>query len=245
MLIRHLQALFIVCAMTVGVVPGLRAQDGVIRGRVTDSAGVAIADADIAIVEVHALTRTNAEGRFTLTKIPTGEHEISVRRLGYKPETVKAVVGDMSYSYDVTMMAQAATLDGVESRAEMKLRLGIEEFYRRRARGAGGAYFTRDEIIKRNARRTSDVLTNSPGLRVVNGRGGTGVRFNAKRQCTPSLWLDGQEVHNMEVDAIPVSDIEGMEVYTGPSTVPMQFSHGWSGTDCGTIVIWTRIPGST
>ena len=60
-----------------------------------------------------------------------------------------------------------------------------------------------------------------------------------------AIWLDGQEVRDMELDNIPVNDIEGMEIYSGPSTTPMQFSHGWSRTDCGAIVIWTRIPGSS
>jgi uncharacterized lipoprotein YbaY len=241
---RHLHSMFVGCVIAMGVAATARAQDGVIRGRVMDSAGVAIPEADVAIVELHALTRADAGGRFTISKVPRGEHEVSFRRLGYAPTTIKAVVGDMAYSYDVTLAAQAATLAGVDVKANMKLRLGIEDFYRRRARGSGGVFFTRAEIIERNAHRATDVLRNTAGLRIVSGRGGTSVRFNAKRQCAPVLWLDGQEVRNMEVDAIPVTDIEGMELYSGPSTTPMQFSHGWSSTDCGTIVIWTRIPGS-
>jgi hypothetical protein len=238
-------SLFVACVLAVSIAGAARAQDGIVRGRVTDSAGVAIVDADVAIVEVHALTRTDVLGRFTLTKLPRGEYVVSVRRLGYQPAIVKAVVGDMAYSYDVTLSQQAATLGGVDVNADMKLRLGIEDFYRRRASGSGGTFFTRNEITARNPRRTTDVLRNSPGLRIVASRNGNGVRFNGKRQCAPALWIDGQEVRDMELDNIPVNDIEGMEIYSGPSTTPMQFSHGWSRTDCGAIVIWTRIPGSS
>lgn len=244
MLTRHLHSLLAAGVMAASVAATALAQDGAVRGRVTDSAGVAIADADVAIVEIHALTRTDGQGRFTLSKVPRGEHELSVRRLGYQPTTVKTVVGDMEYSYDVTMSQQAAVIDAVNVNADLKLRLGIEDFYRRRARGSGGVFFTRTEIAARNAHRTSDVLRTTPGLRIVTGRGGTGVRFNGKRQCAPAIWLDGQEVRNMEIDAIPVTDVEGMELYSGPSTTPMQFSHGWSGSDCGAIVVWTRIPGT-
>jgi hypothetical protein len=242
---RHLHSLLAACVMVASFTATALAQDGVVRGRVTDSAGVAIADADVAIIEIHELTRTDAQGRFTLAKVPRGEHEVSVRRLGYQPATIKAVVGDMAYSYDVTMAQQAATIGGVDVNADVKLRLGIEEFYRRRARGSGGVFFTRSEIADRNAHRTTDVLRNSPGIRIVASRNGNGVRFNGKRQCAPAIWLDGQEVRDMEVDAIPVTDIEGMELYSGPSTTPMQFSHGWSHSDCGAIVIWTRIPGTS
>jgi hypothetical protein len=244
MSIRFLSSLFVASIVAAGAAGTAAAQDGVIRGRVTDSAGVAIADADVAIVEIHALTRTDAEGRFTLANVARGPHEVSIRRLGYKPTAVNAMVGDMAYSYDVVMYPQPSTIGGVEVTAEMKLRLGIEDFYRRRARGSGGVFFTRTEIAQRNAHRTTDVLRNSPGMRVVSGRNGTGVRFNGKRQCAPALWLDGQEVRDMEVDNIPVTDIEGMEIYTGPASTPMQFSHGWSHTDCGAIVIWTRVPGT-
>ena len=240
---QHLRSLLAACVIAATTAVAAVAQDGVIRGRVTDSTGVAVPDADVAIVEIHALTRTDAQGRFTISKVPRGEHEVSVRRLGYQPTTIKAVVGDMAYSYDVTLSQQAAALAGVDVNAETRLRLGIEDFYRRRARGSGGVFFTRAEIAERSAHRTSDVLRNTPGLRIISTRAGIGVRFNSKRQCAPAVWLDGQEVRNMEVDAIPVTDIEGMELYSGPSTTPMQFSHGWSGSDCGAIVIWTRIPG--
>src|SRR6185312_16328428 len=135
-----------------------------------------------------------------------------IRRLGYKPAAVNAVVGDLEYSYDVTLSAQPAEIAGVTVDAsETKLRLGIEDFYRRRSRGAGGVFVTREEILARDARKPTDMLRNSPGLRVVSGRAGSGIRFTSKRNCTPSLWLDGQEVREMELDNIPVSDIEGME----------------------------------
>lgn len=244
MSIRHLSSLLAAALLAVAAGETARAQDGVVRGRVADSAGVSIPDADVAIVAIHALSRTDAQGRFAISKVAPGEYEISIRRLGYKATTVKAVVGDIAYSYDVVLFAQAATIGGVEVTADMKLRLGIEDFYRRRARGIGGMFFTRNEIAQRNAHRSTDVLRNSPGIRIVSGRGGTGVRFSGKRQCTPALWLDGQEVRDMELDNIPVSDIEGMEIYTGPASTPMQFSHGWSRTDCGAIVVWTRIPGT-
>jgi hypothetical protein len=199
----------------------------------------------VAIVAVHLLTRSDAQGRFTFSKLAPGQYEVSVRRLGFRPTSVKAVVGDLAYSYDIVMMPQAATLAGVDVNANARLRLGIEDFYRRRARGMGGTFFIRSEIIARNAHRTTDVLRNTAGLRVV----GRGVRFtgsaSAPRGCIPTLWLDGQPVDGMEVDNIAVTDIEGIELYSGPSETPMQFSQRVSHLDCGTIVIWTRIPGSS
>lgn len=223
-------------------------QDGTIRGIVKDSTGKAIGDADVSIVALHQLTRTDDGGNFMFTKLPRGEHEVMVRRLGYNVETIKVQVNEMAYSYNVTMTAQPVVLAGMETNAEKRLRLGIEDFYRRRARGSGGTFFTRDDIAARNARRTTDVLRTAPNLHVVHTRTGNGIRFSSTSSkgggCIPVIWLDGQEVQGMEVDDIPVTDIEGMEVYSGPATTPMQFSQKSSKQACGAIVVWTRIPGT-
>lgn len=236
--------LFATVLLLAGFVDGAIAQDGVLRGIVKDSTGAAIADADVAIVALHKLTRTDARGGFSFDRMPRGEHEVSVRRLGYQPTTVKTTVGDLVLSFEIVMPSQATAVAGVTvDAAAARLRLGIEEFYRRRASGMGGQYFTRQEILARNAHRTTDVLRNTSGVRIV----GRGVRFTGSgtgaRGCIPTLWLDGQAVQGMELDNIPVTDIEGMELYSGPSETPLQFSHHASRTDCGTIVVWTRIPG--
>ena len=225
-----------------------RAQDGTIRGTVSDSMGKPIQDADVAIVELHQLTRTDAGGRFTFTKLPRGAHEVSIRRLGYAPDSIKVIVNEMAYAYNVTLLAQAAVLQGIEVDAsEARLARGIEEFYRRRARGSGGTFYTRDDILAHNTHRTSDVLRTAPGVRFVRTRTGSGLRFSAsaggRRDCIPVVWLDGQPVEGMEIDDVPANDIEGIELYSGASTTPMQFSQRQNKDNCGAIVIWSRIPG--
>jgi hypothetical protein len=56
------------------------------------------------------------------------------------------------------------------------------------------------------------------------------------------MWIDGQRAPGIEIDELPVNDIEGIELYRGASTTPAQFWQG-SGPSCGTVVIWTRTPG--
>jgi hypothetical protein len=49
----------------------------------------------------------------------------------------------------------------------------------------------------------------------------------------------------MELDQIPANDIEGIELYRGASTTPAQFWQGSTqNTFCGTIVVWSRLPGT-
>jgi hypothetical protein len=245
------------CALWIGVGARLAfaplaapAQQGVVRGTVVDLTGTPVRDADVSIVSIHRLTRSDSLGRFELTRLDAGTYELSVRRLGFVPQDVTVVVSDaISYAYRVVLDAQPAEVPGVSVSAEnQRLRLGIEDFYRRRARGAGGSFFMRQDIADRHAKLTSDVLRTAPGIRLVRTRNGQAVRFvggsSLHRECVPDLWLDGQLARGLEADQVPVNDIEGIEVYSGPSTTPMQFSHAQARDACGVIVIWTRIPGS-
>lgn len=230
------------------VAPGsLPAQARAIHGRVTDSTGVGIRDADVGIVAQRRLLRTDDSGRFVIAQLPPGVHEITVRRLGYTPRRLLVDADTVHDTLRVRLRAEPFVLEGVAiSARDTRLRHGIEEFYRRRVKGVG-TYWTRDDIEHYNTQRTSDVLRTAPGIRLVRVSSGMGVRFNAtsivRRDCTPMIWLDGQRAPGLEVDDVLTRDIEGIELYSGPSTTPMQFSQYASSSTCGTIVIWTRIPG--
>ena len=56
------------------------------------------------------------------------------------------------------------------------------------------------------------------------------------------IWLDGQRAPGMELDDIPAVDVEAMELYRGVSTTPSEFAY--PPPRCGTIVVWTRLPGN-
>jgi hypothetical protein len=221
----------------------LRGQQAVLRGVVADSAGTPISAADVAIVALHRLTHTDDRGRFVFDALPTEELQISVRRMGYAPKIVRVKLTGAADSTRVTLTELPEQLQGVTA-TQQRARMEIEQFYRRRARGPG-TFFTRDEIEDRHAISLSDVLRMAPGVQVVRAPAGNGVRFTtgaARRNCMPLIWLDGQKAPGMEVDQIPLSDIEGIELYQGASTTPAQF---WQNTmtTCGTIVVWTRLPG--
>ena len=218
----------------------------VVRGVVTDSTGAPIPMVDVGIVSLHRLTRTDDDGRFALNRIGGDTVEVSFRRLGYGPRSLRLPVP--SESLRVVMAEQAEVLDPTEVSARTRrLRLGVEEFYRRRTLGTG-TYFTREEIEARHPHATSDVLRNTPGIRFVRSGSGLGIRFSStsivRRDCMPMIWIDGQKAPSMEIDDIPVNDIEGIELYSGASTTPLQFSQQMRNSTCGTIAVWSRVPGS-
>jgi hypothetical protein len=235
------------------VVVGARAdaQTGTLRGVVTDSAGKPLAEADVAIVALHQLARSDAQGHFVFAKLPFGAVEVSVRRLGYLPQKIEANVSEgMEFSYSIALAPQPEILEAVRvSAAEKRRHLNVEEFYERRARGVG-QYVTRGEILKMRVSQPSDVLRQTPGVQLVRVGSGHGIRFTkvssmrrGGAQCAPTIWVDGQRADGLEIDDISLNDIEGIELYNGNSTTPAQFWRG-NTNQCGTVVVWTRIPGT-
>ena len=238
-----------VALLVLGAVTAHAQQQGTLRGTVTDSAGKPLGDVDVAIVALHQLVRTDAQGRFVFAKLPFGDVELSVRRIGYQPQTVAAnVTQGMEFAYTIALIAQPEVLETVTvNAAERRRHLNVEEFYERRARGLG-QYITRADIEKKRASQPSDVLRETPGVMLVSVNGGHGVRFtkvvSMKRggQCVPTMWVDGQRAEGLEIDDLSLNDIEGIELYNGNSTTPAQFWRG-NTNQCGTVVVWTRIPG--
>ena len=223
------------------------AQQSLLRGIVTDSAGDPIAEAAVAIVALRQATRTDDAGHFTFSKLPLGELEVSVRRIGYEPKTVKiTITTSVIDSIKVRLKDLPEVLSAMSvSVTEQHRRQGIEDFYWRRARGLG-AFFTKEEIRARNVSAPSDMLRSTPGIRFVRAGGGKGIRFistSSRRECMPTIFLDGQRAVGLEIDDLSAQDIEGMELYQSLASTPPQFFNG-GGTPCGVIVVWSRVPGT-
>lgn len=238
-----------IVAVTMMCAERAEAQKGRLTGLVRDSAGAPVPEADVSIASAHLLTRTDNAGAFVLPRVDPGQTEVSVRRLGYMPLSLQVDVRpNASDTLIIVMVAQALELPGVAIDEQTKRHmLWIEDFYRRRAKGIGGTYYTRDDIEARHASRLSDVLREAPGVRFIRTRGGSGIRFdspaNFRRDCVPQYFVDGQRVPNLEIDDLSARDVEGIELYAGPSSTPTQFQQG-AVTSCGTVVIWSRVPGT-
>jgi hypothetical protein len=214
-------------------------------GAVRDPGGAPI---EGAIIEIHGVSaRSDSRGAFRLFTSNVDTVTMGIRRLGYAP--VSALLTTRNRQWDtvvVEMDPVPQELAAVKASAA-KARLGLRDFDERRARGAG-QFFTRADITARNTARTSDVIRDARGVRLVRLRnGGNGARFAAfsgsRGACAPNLWIDGQLVADAEVDDVPATDLEAIELYENWTSTPHEFSKG-SAVPCGTIVLWTRISGS-
>jgi len=214
-------------------------------GAVRDPGGAPI---EGAIVEIHGVSaRSDSRGAFRLFTSNVDTVTMGIRRLGYAP--VSALLTARNRQWDTVVVEMdpiPQELAAVKASAA-KARLGLHDFESRRALGAG-QFYTRADIAARNAAHTSDVIRDARGVRLVRLRsGGYGARFasfsGSRAGCMPNLWIDGQLVPGAEVDDVVATDIEAIELYENWTSTPNQFSKGTS-LPCGTIVIWTRVPGS-
>jgi len=218
-------------------------------GIVRDSAGAPV---EGATVEIRGGTaRTDARGTFVLFTVNIDTVTLSVRRLGYV--AISALLTARNRQWDtvlVDMERTAQRLTGVEvAAAPTRRALALRDFDERRAKG-NGVFITRDEIAAHNTSRLSDILRTKRGVNIVRLRNGYyGVRFvsytgKGTATCAPEMFVDGQRARGMEIDDLLTHDIEAMELYENWSTTPFQFtSQNSAAVPCGTIVIWTRIPG--
>ncbi|MBL0169172.1 MAG: hypothetical protein IPP90_00375 [Gemmatimonadaceae bacterium] len=223
-------------------VPASRRQ---LVGVVRDAAGAALEGVSVAIPG--STVRTDLRGAFELFTADIDTVTISLRRVGYEPVDALLTARNRMWDTVLVQMEQTAQRLGNVKVTENRTRgaLGIRDFEERRARGIG-TFITRADILERGASRLSDMLRTKRGVNVVRGK----VRFVAntagsrQTSCQPDIWLDGTRSRGMEVDEILPSTVEAMELYPYFSTTPVEFQPiGANTTPCGTIVIWTRIPG--
>lgn len=218
-------------------------------GIVRDSRGVGLEGAFVEVLG--AATRTDAKGAFRLSTPDIDTATITIRLAGFGP--LEALISTRNRMWDTVMVELeqlSQLLSGVKIEEDRgRQREGLLGFEERVKQKVSGVFITRDDIVKRNTARLSDVLQTRRGINLVRlAPGRYGARFatysGSRAACIPDMWLDGQRVRGMEIDDLPANTVEGLELYDSFATVPFQFSHTANAVPCGTIVAWTRPPGT-
>jgi hypothetical protein len=62
------------------------------------------------------------------------------------------------------------------------------------------------------------------------------------QHCQLQVFLDGIEMPPLDINeyALP-KELAGIELYLGPSTLPLQYKSTSGGGFCGVILLWTRV----
>ena len=98
-------------------------QTGSITGAVTDSSGAVVPAAEVTVHNVATnasrTTNSNSTGAFTLTDLPVGAYELTVRKEGFKTYRLASVDLSVAHALNLTATLQpGATSEAVEVRAD-------------------------------------------------------------------------------------------------------------------------------
>jgi Carboxypeptidase regulatory-like domain len=226
-----------------------------LSGTITTSDGAPIPGAEIGLPELRRAVTSDSAGKFTFDSLPPGKFAVRVRRVGYRPVELAAVV-DAGEAKTVRVALERGSQELPEVQVvgtqlkpiEYGWTTRYDDFFRRRSVGLGH-FLTRTDIDKRRPFRTANLLEGIAGIRLRYydlTPTGTGVEFQRCEQV--SVWQDGRKLTTLDVagDATRVlgelinqtipSQIELVEVYTGPAEMPAEFLDN----SCAAIVIWTR-----
>jgi hypothetical protein len=248
----HLQAiaervlLSTVLLLTAAVPIGAQAVHGKLSAGKTDAPinGAAIALVTDDTSATPEIVTTDGTGAFVLSVPGPGIYRVRVAAPGQpaalSPEVELAAGDDINLG--VRLAADSVFLRPVSVTTKNKsTKRSLTGFAERAKAHTFGNFITRDEIEKRKPLFVSDLLATVPGLQVVPSPRGVGNEVLTTTGCRPAVYLDGLRypLRGESIDHIvnPM-DIEGIEVYSNPAEVPVEYQG--PGSSCGAIVIWTR-----
>lgn len=219
-----------------------------LSGHVTDtSTGRAIRNAQVILLSDSRSVSTDSVGHFRFDSLPVGQLQLLIRASFFPARRIivdltPGLNPERGIALDSTAfgrLAAAQTLPPVDVSATAPVRnYRLAGFERRRSNGRG-QYLTEEDIIRSGAYTLADAVK---GMRGVNyecgGGGGCFVRMaRAPMQCTPEYIVDDQVMNDFG-PFTPIRDIVAVEVYTGPTELPGEYSGRNGG--CGVVVVWTR-----
>jgi hypothetical protein len=193
-----------------------------------------------AVGDTRAITDT--AGRFTVIGLPAGSTSVTVRRLGFAPTITRILLADGRIdSIHFTLVLLPAYLPSLVADAEAGDRIRLADFYRHRETGLG-FYFNRRQIDSIRVSQMSDLMRRIPGIRMMSDRSGRPqLRMSRSGNCPPDFWIDGQRAPYLNVDDVPLWDVEALEVYRGPTGLPPEYNVRFGNPGCGAVIIWTRL----
>ena len=226
---------------------------GVIKGRVIDPATEhQVSDASIVVVADMVQATSDSLGRFVIRVRRAGTNVLTVRRLGYEARSFAIEVpSNDTAEVQLPLERTATQLDTVTVVDRPAVSPRLDAFEQRLRAKRGGWFLTRAQIDSQHPIETADLLRRAVGVEVV--RKDLRTRILSKRGmvwnyrtmqaelCTMPVGVDGRIMEQeFDINTIPSADIHGIEVYSGPSSVPTEYLGSMPNNFCGLVMVWTR-----
>ena len=225
---------FFATLFVLALLPATVTAQGTITGRVIDQDTQApVIGAQVVIVGTQRGALTDAEGRYSITGVPAGTHDVRARRVGYAQSVQRVTVSDGgSASAAFTLASSATRLEEVVVNAVT----GQEQ--RRAEQGTNTGNINVGDLNKGPITKMADVLQGRVAgvtLQSAGGSSGSGQRVRVRGANSlslsnePLLYLDGVLISNgkggistgggdySRLNDLNPEEIEDIEILKGPA----------------------------
>jgi hypothetical protein len=270
MRLRHLAIPIRSLIAALGLASSLAGAQGtaIVRGRITLGEKNPLAGATVIVedsLRARTTARTDAAGRFQMRVKAPASYQLAVTRVNTTPtvgpqfEVIPEDTIDANVQVPLVASDTLQSLDSVLVTATgVAPTRRLQEFESRRLNRAGTFFVTRAEIEKRAPVDAWQMLQHSPGIKIRQGgdNGGGMYAVTARAQqtnlnsrlpdtpCYLRVLVDGvllpDEMPDLNRVMPKPSEIHGIEVWAGPSSIPPQYGGSGSGKWCGMIAVWTK-----
>ncbi len=156
--------------------PAVSAQQGAttITGRVTGEEGRALQGATVVLAGSELAARTSETGMYRLERVPSGAQRLTVRLIGYQPQTITLNVGAEPLQRDIVLVVSAQALESVNIAGQ----LGQAEAFNRQREAPNIKNVVSSEHIERFPDpNVSAVIRRMPGVAATSDRGEPGSLY--------------------------------------------------------------------
>lgn len=214
-----------------------------VSGVVTREGARSNAGTRVELMGTGVVAVTNESGEFTMRNVPSGTRVLLIRHVGFVAQVVPVDLSSrVERQVKVTLPKFVELLDPVLVSARRAASLENVGFTRRRKDGAG-FFIGPEQLETQRYAFLSDILRQVPSLRVSYGAHGDIVMpaRGVTSGCV-QYYLDKAPYVEMTLGDVnrfvAAREIVAIEVYD-PISTPVEYVR--SGSDCTTILIWTRI----
>lgn len=245
---RSLRA-FLLALLTLALAPAAgAAQDGVIRGIVTDTGGRPLENVEVVSVNARRSTRTGKDGRFILAKLPFGQQLIMARSPGYQPadRAVNMLDANMpELQFRMRRVVQA--LDTMRIVSHDGCAAYDYAGFDCRRRAGIGQFRGPDELAALRSYYWADMFEGLPGLRREPKRDPIigqdwWIASTTGWRCLAEGWNGRHRTADLE--NVRPSDIVAVEHYETYEKVPAAYKRlAWPNQQdkpCALVMYWTK-----
>lgn len=226
------------------------AQAGVLRGTVTDSAGRGLRDVEVLSINTDRSTRTDENGRFTLSKLPWGQQVIMARLPGYRAaEQAVTMLDEKTPPVSFVLYRNVQLVDTVRITSHDGCPAYDISGFACRKRAGVGQFRGEEEIAALRPYFWADMFEGLEGFRRtpvadprMEGRRDWQIESTTGWRCLAEGW-NGREKTAAD-ELVRPKDIVAIEHYDVYEKVPAAYKRlAWPRDQekpCALVMYWTR-----